>query len=314
MPIQEISQFICSSSAMRKIFDLAKQIAPAPASVMITGESGTGKGAIAEMIHLLSDRKDKPFIRANCAIVPESVLEAELFGSDIESRKMPAHKGKFEAADGGTLYLEEIDRLTPSLQMKILDVLNEGTSTVLGKNKVHLVDVRLIVSSNIDLFELVQSGKFRKDLYYRLNIISITVPPLRERIEDIRPLAVCFLKTYSTENKKAMDGFSDEALEVLASYPWPGNLDELANTIEKTVVLSRNRVISISDLPSRITQKKQPKEFITIPIGMPMEEIKDLIIEETLKTTKGDKTLAAKILGITSRTIYRKVGKKHKEE
>ena len=175
-------------------------------------------------------------------------------------------------------------------------------------------DVRLVAATNTNLVEAVEQKKFREDLYYRLNVISISLPPLRERPEDIPLLAQHFLRIYSTKNKKEFEGFSKEALEVLAHYSWPGNVRELENTVERAVVLSRKKLITPTDLPEQVNQGQQVSEFIRVPIGMPLEEVKNRVIEETLKTTKGDKTLAAKILGITSRTIYRKVGKKHKEE
>lgn len=310
----EFPNIVGSSSAMRKVLNLVEQIAPSTATVLILGESGTGKGVIAEAIHRLSDRKNKSFIKVSCAAIPETLLEAELFGYErgAFTGAVARKEGRFELADGGTLFLDEVGEIPPSIQVKLLRVLQDGTFERLGSTRTQSTDVRLVAATNTNLVEAVEQKKFREDLYYRLNVISISLPPLRERPEDVYLLAQHFLKIYSAKNKKEFEGFSQEAMEILAHYPWPGNVRELENTIERAVVLCRKRVIGLSDLPEHITQNQKTSEFITVPIGMPLEEVKNRVIEETLKTTKGDKTLAAKILGITSRTIYRKVGKRPK--
>src|SRR3990172_5338255 len=313
---QKLLNIIGTSPAMRKGLTLVDQIAPSSATVLILGESGTGKGVIAETIHLASDRKEKPFVNLSCAAIPETLLEAELFGYEkgaftgAIARKL----GRFEVADGGTLFLDEVGEIPPAIQVKLLRVLQDGTFERLGSTRTQATDVRLVAATNTNLAEAVEQKRFREDLYYRLNVISIDLPPLRDRPEDIPLLAQHFLKTYSAKNKKEFEGFSREALEVLAHYSWPGNVRELENTIERAVVLTRKKIIAPTDLPEHINQGQKITEFIRVPIGMPLEEVKNKVIEETLKTAKGDKTLAAKILGITSRTIYRKVGKKQKEE
>jgi len=313
---QEFPNIIGSSPAMRKVLNLVEQIAPSTATVLILGESGTGKGVIAEAIHRLSDRKERTFIKVSCAAIPETLLEAELFGYErgAFTGAVARKEGRFELADGGTLFLDEVGEIPPAIQVKLLRVLQDGTFERLGSTRTQATDVRLVAATNTNLAEAVEQKRFREDLYYRLNVISIDLPPLRDRPEDIPLLAQHFLKTYSAKNKKEFEGFSREALEVLAHYSWPGNVRELENTIERAVVLTRKKIIAPTDLPEHINQGQKITEFIRVPIGMPLEEVKNKVIEETLKTTKGDKTLAAKILGITSRTIYRKVGKKQKEE
>src|SRR5574341_558577 len=313
---EKLPNIIGSSPAMRKVLNLVEQIAPSSATVLILGESGTGKGVIAEAIHKLSDRKERAFVKVSCAAIPETLLEAELFGYErgAFTGAVARKEGRFEIADGGTLFLDEVGEIPPAIQVKLLRVLQDGTFERLGSTRTMSTDVRLVAATNTNLVEAVEQRKFREDLYYRLNVISISLPPLRERPEDIPLLAQHFLRIYSTKNKKEFEGFSKEALEVLAHYSWPGNVRELENTIERGVVLSRKKLITPSDLPEQVNQGQQVSEFIRVPIGMPLEEVKNRVIEETLKTTKGDKTLAAKILGITSRTIYRKVGKKHKDE
>lgn len=308
---QKLLNIIGTSPAMRKVLTLVDQIAPSSATVLILGESGTGKGVIAETIHRASDRKEKPFVNLSCAAIPETLLEAELFGYEkgaftgAVARKL----GRFEVADGGTLFLDEVGEIPPAIQVKLLRVLQDGTFERLGGTKTLVADVRLIAATNTDLAKAVEEKKFREDLYYRLNVITINLPPLRERAEDIPLLAYHFLKLYTTKNKKNIQGISQTALELLSGYHWPGNVRELENTMERAVVLARKKIILPEDLPPHINKAGKIAESITIPIGMPMEEVKNKVIEETLKTTKGDKTLAAKILGITSRTIYRKVGK-----
>jgi len=313
---EKLPNIIGSSPAMRKVLNLVEQIAPSSATVLILGESGTGKGVIAEAIHKLSDRKERAFVKVSCAAIPETLLEAELFGYErgAFTGAVARKEGRFEIADGGTMFLDEVGEIPPAIQVKLLRVLQDGTFERLGSTRTMSTDVRLVAATNTNLVEAVEQKKFREDLYYRLNVISISLPPLRERPEDIPLLAQHFLRIYSAKNKKEFEGFSKEALEVLAHYSWPGNVRELENTVERAVVLSRKKIITPTDLPEQVNQGQQVSEFIRVPIGMPLEEVKNRVIEETLKTTKGDKTLAAKILGITSRTIYRKVGKKHKEE
>ena len=308
---QKLLNIIGTSPAMRKVLTLVEQIAPSTATVLILGESGTGKGVIAETIHRASDRKEKPFVTLSCAAIPETLLEAELFGYEkgaftgAAARKL----GRFEMADGGTLFLDEVGEIPPAIQVKLLRILQDGTFERLGGTKTLAVDVRLIAATNTDLAKAVEEKKFREDLYYRLNVITVTLPPLRERTEDIPLLAYHFLKMYTLKNKKNIQGISQTALDLLLGYHWPGNVRELENTMERAVVLARKKIILPEDLPPHINKAGKIAESITIPIGMPMEEVKNKVIQETLRTTKGDKTLAAKILGITSRTIYRKVGK-----
>jgi two-component system response regulator HydG len=313
---QELPNIIGSSPAMRKVLSLLEQIAPSTATVLILGESGTGKGVIAEAIHRLSDRKDRAFVKVSCAAIPETLLEAELFGYEkgAFTGAVARKEGRFEVADGGTLFMDEVGEIPPAIQVKLLRVLQDGSFERLGSTRTLTTDVRLVAATNTSLSQAVEQKRFREDLYYRLNVINITLPPLRERPEDIPLLAQHFLQMYSVKNKKEFEGFTTETMEILTHYSWPGNVRELENTVERAVVLCRKKAISPADLPEHVTKDQKILEFIRVPIGMPLEEVKSRVIEETLKTTKGDKTLAAKILGITSRTIYRKVTKREKSE
>jgi two-component system response regulator HydG len=254
-------------------------------------------------------RSDKPFVKVSCAALPETLLEAELFGHErgAFTGAIIRREGRFEIANGGTLFLDEIGEMSIATQVKLLRVLQEGEFERLGSSKTIKVDVRLIAATNVDLLSAIKEKKFREDLYYRLNVITITLPPLRDRRDDIPLLAEHFLSIYREKNHKSIKGISKEALDILSAYSWPGNVRELENTIERAVVLARGDLITSEELPETIRGTSQNNNYLMIPVGTPLEEIELKVIQETLKQVKGDKNLAAKLLGIASRTIYRKL-------
>ncbi len=310
--LEEIYGFkniIGQSPAIRNIIEMIKQVAPSNAAVLIQGESGTGKEVIAHAIHYTSERRDKPFIKVSCAALPETLLEAEIFGYEkgaftgAVSRKM----GRFELANGGTLFLDEIGEMSPYIQVKLLRVLQNGEFERLGGTDTLKTDVRLIAATNADLEGLISEKKFREDLYYRLNVINIKLPPLRERKEDIPLLVGHFLDFFGKQNRKPLKGISEEAMDMLKAYDWPGNIRELENAIERAIVLTKNELLMPEDFPPSIKRSEHTRGYMQIPFGMTMDDIEKMVIAETLSRTRGDKVMAAKLLGIASRTIYRKL-------
>jgi two-component system, NtrC family, response regulator HydG len=298
------------SPAFRAFMDVLRQAAPSTATVLLMGESGTGKELAARFIHENSNRAKAAFVAVNCAALPESILEAELFGVEkgaftgASARK----EGRFERANGGTLFLDEVGEMSPSAQVKLLRVLQEGELERLGGTQLIKVQVRVVAATNKDLTREVQEGRFREDLYYRLNVVEVRIPALASRREDIPLLAEHFLRRYNAKNAKSLKGFSDDARGILENYAWPGNIRELEHAVERAVVLCRGNMIEVHDLPDAV--RKGPIGFsqqIVIPVGTPMEEIERRVIHETLRHTKGDKNLAAQMLGIAARTIYRKL-------
>ena len=315
--MREEGKVIGSSPAMRRTLDLVAQVSPSSATILILGESGTGKEVIAEAIHSLSPRANKPLLKVNCAALPETLLESELFGYEkgAFTGALSRKEGRFEIAHGGTLFLDEIGDLSPTTQVKLLRVLQEGEFERVGGTRTIKVDVRLVTATHRDLLQAVQEGKFREDLYYRINVITIPIPPLRERRKDIPLLAHHFLEMYNRRNGKALSGFTLEAMKALSRHHWPGNVRELENIVERAVILSRHSIIGMEDLPREIGGKEESflEQSLTVPIGVPLQEVERRLIEETLRRTKGDKTLAARLLGIASRTIYRKLEGKDQE-
>ena len=307
--LQGAGQIIGSSPAILRTLELVNQVAPSTATVLIQCESGTGKELIANALHHGSPRRPRPFIKVNCAALPETLLESELFGYErgAFTGAVARREGRFELADGGTLFMDEIGDLSLTTQAKLLRVLQEGEFDRLGGTRTLKVDVRLVAATHADLSTLVQRKRFREDLFYRLNVITIQIPSLRERREDLPLLAQHFLGRFAAKNAKTISGFTDEALDLLQSYPWPGNVRELENVIERAVVLTRGSMISPADLPETLAGEDQAARHLVISIGTPLEEVEDRLIEETLRYTKGDKTLAAKLLGIATRTIYRRM-------
>ena len=295
---------IAKSPAMQKIIELIKTVAPTSATVLITGGTGTGKEVIARAIHQQSLRHDKPFIITSCAALPESLLESELFGHEKGSftGAVERKKGKFEAANKGTFFLDEIGEINANTQVHLLRALEEKKITRVGGNEEIDVDVRLIAATNKDLKALIKEGKFREDLYYRLNVVTLYVSPLKDRREDILPLAEFFLKKYSEENKKKIKKFSPEVIQFMLFYSWPGNVRELENMIERSVILSKGSVIQMDELPQDIVHPALEEEK-TIDAVM-----KNHILS-VLDETGGNMTKAAKILGIQRMTLYNKLKK-----
>ncbi len=301
-------EIVGASPALRRVIDVASQAAPSAATVLVLGESGTGKELIARTIHDRSGRKGA-FIAVNCAAIPETILESELFGHErgAFTGAVARKDGRFARAQGGTLFLDEIGELTPQVQVKLLRVLQEGEYEPLG-GRVVRTDARIVAATNRDLEAEVGAGRFREDLFYRLNVIAITAPPLRARREDIALLVDHFLGLYCAKNRKPRMSPSQSALDRLLDYAFPGNVRELENVIERAVVLSRGEVLTEVDLPESIVRASQtmPVEF-SFAVGTPLDEIEQRVIKETLRYAKGDKSLAAQLLGISTRTIYRKL-------
>jgi len=305
------SDIVGQSDAIRNVIKLAEQVATSQASILIQGESGTGKEAIASLIHNLGQRKGKPLVKISCAALPETLLESELFGYEkgAFTGAVNQKEGRFELANKGTLFLDEIGEITPPIQVKLLRVLQEGEFERLGGTKVLKSDVRIISATNVNLTNAIKQKKFREDLYYRLNVITIKIPSLRERKEDIPLLVSHFMKIYQEKNdNKVINGISEDVLDILTDYLWPGNVRELKNVIERAVVLTQDKIITQKDLPEHIFKNSRIEDRkLTIPFGTPLREIEQKIINETLRRTKGDKEVTANLLGITTRTIYRKL-------
>jgi len=319
---------IGTSLAWRRTMDIVMQAAPSEATVLLLGESGTGKELLARALHDNSARAKGrggatpanaggggAFVAVNCAAIPESILEAELFGYEkgAFTGASTARDGRFEAAHGGTLFLDEIGEISRHVQVKLLRVLQEGEIERLGGGgKTRRIDVRIVAATNVNLAEEVKAGRFREDLFYRLNVIPVNVPPLRDRRDDISLLAQHFVQVYAEKNGKAISGCSPTAIERLTEYGWPGNVRELENAIERAVVLTRagQTMIDEDALPREIrdaTPGTASASALTFPIGMPLAEIEMRVIHETLRHTRGDKRLTAKLLGIATRTIYRRL-------
>jgi len=294
---------IAKSPKMQQVIEVIKVVAKSNATVLITGESGTGKELVARAIHSQSYRKDKPFIAVSCAALPESLLESELFGHE-KGAFTGAHvqrRGKFEIANRGTLFLDEIGEMSANIQVHLLRVLEEKEFTRVGGNELIKVDVRVISATNKDMKKAVASGQFREDLYYRLNVVTIELPPLRERKEDVHLLAQHFLKKFAVENKKEITGFSPAASDFLLKYDWPGNVRELENAIERAVILAKNSYIDAADMPQENLQLVQ-----SAPVGKSLEEVEKEHILDILKESGGNYSKAARILGISRITLYNK--------
>jgi two-component system response regulator HydG len=308
-------EIVGTSLAWRRTMEIVMQAAPSEATVLLLGESGTGKELLARAIHDNSPRAGRPLVPVNCAAIPESILEAELFGYEkgAFTGATARREGRFEAAHGGTLFLDEIAEIPPHVQVKLLRVLQEGEVERLGgSGRPVPVDIRLVAATNKDLRREVREGRFREDLYYRLNVISVPVPPLRDRRDDIPLLVEHFIQVYRQKNGKAIVGVTRSALELLHGYSWPGNVRELENAIERAVVLSRSPTIGEEDLPREVRAQTAVEaapgtRVLSFPIGTPLDEVERQAIHETLRHTKGDKRLAAQLLGIATRTIYRKL-------
>ena len=296
-----------NSRALRHALELAHQAAPSSANVLILGESGTGKELLARSIHEHSGRAGS-FVGVNLAALPETIVESELFGHEkgAFTGATARREGRIAQADGGTLFLDEIGELSPTVQVKLLRVLQEGEYEPVG-GRTQRADFRLVAATNRDLVQAVDEGSFREDLYYRLNVIAITSPRLASRRDDVPLLTDHFLELYCRKNGKPRMTVHADALELLMSYGWPGNVRELENVVERAVVLSKSSELTPADLPPHVAQAERHADELSFSIGTPLDEIERRVIKATLEHTRGDKQLAAQLLGISARTIYRKI-------
>jgi len=294
---------------MEQVFDLIDTVADSRATVLVTGESGTGKELVARALHYNSSRRSAPFIRLNCAALPKDLMESELFGHEkgAFTGAIKQTRGRFEMADGGTLLLDEISEIDPALQAKLLRVLQEREFERIGSTQTIKVDVRIVATTNRDLQKEVEAGNFREDLYYRLNVIEMGLPPLRERKEDIPALVQNFVAKYNEENGKRVTGVADETLDALLAYDWPGNIRELENYTERAVVVARGEALAPDDYPQRLTSGPQGRDDGGIHVGMTVHEMERRLIMKTLESCQGNRTEAAGMLGISTRTLRNKL-------
>jgi two-component system, NtrC family, response regulator AtoC len=299
---------IGTSAPMQEVFDTIRQAAPSRATVLIQGESGTGKELVARALHQCSPRAPGPFVAVHCASLASTLLESELFGHEkgAFTGAVERRRGRFELADGGTLFLDEIGEIDPALQVKILRVLEERRFERVGGTETVGVDVRLVAATNRDLKQMVADGKFREDLFYRLYVVNVTLPPLRARSGDIVLLAQHYLKALAAENGKKISGFTPDAMAALAAYPWPGNVRELRNVIERMVVLGGGEKLTVRDLPAALRAPPARAAGAVRP-GHVLRDAEQQLIVETLRRHKGSRTQAALELGISRRTLHRKI-------
>ena len=304
---------IGNSPEMRKIYQVIEQAAPTNASVLITGESGTGKELVAQTLHQLSPRASFPFVAINCAAIPETLLESEIFGHEKGAFTGAADRrqGCFELADRGTLFLDEIGEMTPATQVKLLRVLQERTFRRVGGRTEQSVDVRVIAATNIDPVEAVQKGKLREDLFYRLNVFAFRLPPLRERKEDLALLIQSFINEFNSSNQKSIAGLDHQAMRMIEQYAWPGNVRELKNVIERATILAPGPFIEPKHLPASLAHEPpvQHQPQVALAPGTTVEEAERRLIQMTLEHTRDNKTRAAEILGISLKTLHNKLNK-----
>jgi len=302
------SRIIGKSQKIQEVFDTLKMVSPTDATILILGESGTGKELVADAIHQNSPRFGGPLVKVNCAALPESLLESELFGHEKGAFTGAASRreGRFKLADGGTLFLDEIGEMSLLLQTKLLRIIQTRSFERVGGTETLEVDVRLIVATNRDIEVEVKEGRFREDLYYRLNVIPINLPPLRDRREDIPLLAEHFLKEISERNRKDIRGFAPQSMDLLVRNRWKGNIRELENVVERAVIMSRSEFVQPGDLPAHIQDSKASKPVGIAP-GRPLSELEREAIVQTLQLTGGNRTEAARLLGISRRTLQYKL-------
>jgi DNA-binding NtrC family response regulator len=296
------------SPLWQDIMETVERVAPSRAAVLLLGESGTGKEVIARSLHELSGRRDKPFIKINCGALPDQLLESELFGYEkgAFTNAIKQKRGRFELANGGTIFLDEIADMPTHLQVKLLTVLQDGEFQRLGSEETLKVDVRVIAATNKSLDEEIEEGRFREDLYFRLNVIKFSLPPLRQRKDDIIPLAQHFIEKFSKLNSKIVRGIAPECIKLLEGHTWRGNVRELENVVERAVVLCNGEMIQKENLPDYITGLDTSK-VVTFRIGTTLEEVEDVMISRTLDMTGGNKEEAARVLGIGVATLYRRL-------
>jgi DNA-binding NtrC family response regulator len=301
------------SPEMRQVYQLVEQAAPTGASILVSGESGTGKELVAQTVHQLSPRHGQPFVALNCAAIPDTLLESELFGHEkgAFTGAIARRQGAFELAHRGTLFLDEIAEMTPATQAKLLRVLQERTFRTLGGQREQSVDIRVVAATNVDPSEAVRLGKLREDLFYRLNVFAIRLPPLRERKLDIPLLTQSFVREFAQRNNRAVAGVSDQALRLFDQYHWPGNVRELRNVMERAVIVSKGDMIDPADLPELIAQVPTATTAggPVLTAGITVDEAERQLIEITLTHTGGNKTRAAEMLGISLKTLHNKLNR-----
>ncbi len=306
-------RMIGASREMRKVYQMVEQAAPTGASILISGESGTGKELVAQTVHQLSPRASQPFVPLNCAAIPDTLLESELFGHEkgAFTGAVTRRQGAFELAHRGTLFLDEIAEMTPATQAKLLRVLQERTFRTLGGQREQAADIRVIAATNVDPPEAVRQGQLREDLFYRLNVFAIQLPPLRERKEDIPLLTQAFVREFAERNNRTTAGVSDAALRLLEQHHWPGNVRELRNVIERAVIVSRTDMIEPADLPqlTTTTVAPSPESGPILMAGLTVDKAEQQLIEITLAHTGGNKTRAAEMLGISLKTLHNKLNR-----
>ncbi len=304
-----VENIVGESPAMMQVFETIQQVAPSRATVLIMGETGTGKELIAHAIHRLSPRKNNSFIPVHAAALPTTLLESELFGHEkgAFTGAVERRSGRFELADGGTLFLDEVGELEPAMQVKLLRVLEERSFERLGGQKTIHTDVRMVAATNKDLQQLSSEGKFRDDLFYRLSVVTIQLPPLRERREDIPLLVHRFIGEFNQENNKEVRELTPDAMNLLMAYDWPGNVRELRNAIERMIVLARADKLTVRDVPGTIRGGADLTKISVVRTNMTVEEAEKELIIQALKDTGGNRTAAAKKIGISRRTLHRKL-------
>jgi two-component system response regulator HydG len=305
------SKIIGRSPKMKEVFDTLSLVAPTDATVLILGESGTGKELVANSIHHNSPRASQPFIKVSCAALPETLLEGELFGHEkgAFTGAIARREGRFQLAHRGTIFLDEVGEMSVTTQTKLLRVLQEKEFEPLGSTRTIKTDVRVIAASNKDLEREVKEGRFREDLFYRLNVVPVSLPPLRERKEDIPALAAHFFAVYREKNRKELKDISGKAMDLLIRYDWPGNIRELENCLERAVILARGEIIAPADLPPTIQALSKDREIqgLNLPSGISLQEVERALILKTLEDTGGNRSRAAEILGINRRTLQNKL-------
>lgn len=304
-----MSGMVGETAEVQRIFDQVRLIAPTKVTILIEGESGTGKEVLARAIHQASPRARKPFVAVHCAALPETLLESELFGHErgAFTGAIARRPGRFEQAEGGTIFLDEVGEIPLSMQVKLLRVLEAREIQRVGGTETIKVDVRVLAATNRELSEEVSEGRFREDLYYRLNVVHVTLPPLRARRADIAILARHFLGEFATEHGRPAPQITPEAMEVLQAYHWPGNIRELRNVMENTFVFLRSSTILPGDLPETVKGSTALSESITFPLGMPLDEVETQYLKAMLRLAEGNRTRASEILGISRRTLQRRI-------